>query len=103
MSNGESPEYATQHRREIPEKFHVKQHSIIDWLADNDNPADIEEYHQHYKCFNSIPIAFTDIEMIFNEESQAVDRIFRYGNEALGGMSAGCTYRQRIRKHFFQC
>lgn len=52
-------------------------------LADNDDPADIEEYHQHYKCFDSIPIAFTDIEMIFNEESQAVDRIFRYGNEAL--------------------
>ena len=46
-------------------------------------PTDIEEYHQHYKCFDNIPIAFTDIEMIFNEESQAVDWIFRYGNEAL--------------------
>lgn len=65
------------------EKFHAKQHSIIDLLADNDNPTDIEEYHQHYKCFDNIPIAFTDIEMIFNEESQAVDWILRYGNEAL--------------------
>lgn len=83
LSNGESLEYATQHRREILEKFHAKQHSIIDLLADNDNPTDIEEYHQHYKCFDSIPIAFTDIEMIFNEESQAVDWILRYGNEAL--------------------
>ena len=83
LSNGESLEYATQHRREILEKFHAKQHSIIDLLADNDNPTDIEEYHQHYKCFDNIPIAFTDIEMIFNEESQAVDWIFRYGNEAL--------------------
>ena len=83
LSNGESLEYATQHRREILEKFHAKQHSIIDLLADNDNPTDIEEYHQHYKCFDNIPIAFTDIEMIFNEESQAVDWIFRYGNEKL--------------------
>ena len=81
LSNGESLEYATQHRREILEKFHTKQHSIIELLADNDNPTDNEEYHQHYKCFDNIPIAFTDIEMIFNEESQAVDWIFRYGNE----------------------
>ena len=82
LSNGESLEYATQHRREIMEKFHIKQRRIIDLLADNCNPADNEEYHQHYKCFDSIPVAFTDIEMIFNEESQAVDWIFRYGNEA---------------------
>lgn len=82
LSNGESLEYATQHRREIMEKFHMKQHFIIDSLADNDNPTDKEEYHQHYKCFDNIPIAFTDIEMIFNKESQAVDWIFRYGNEA---------------------
>ena len=98
LSNGESLEYATQHRREILEKFHAKQHSIIDLLADNDNPTDIEEYHQHYKCFDNIPIAFTDIEMIFNEESQAVERSACQA----GGMSAGCTYRQHIRKHFSQ-
>ena len=30
-----------------------------------------------------MPIAFADIEMIFDEERQAIDRIFRYGNEAL--------------------
>lgn len=83
LSNGESLEYATQHRREILDKFHAKQHFIIASLADNDNPTDNEEYHQHYKCFDSIPIAFTDIEMIFEEERQAVDWIFRYGNEAL--------------------
>ncbi len=83
LSNGESLEYATQHRREIMDKYHKKQRVIIDSLADNDNPVDNEEYHRHYKCFDNIPIAFADIEMIFNEESQAVDWIFRYGNEAL--------------------
>ena len=30
-----------------------------------------------------MPFAFTDIEMIFNEEKRAVDWVFRYGNEAL--------------------
>lgn len=83
LSNGDSLEYSAQHRGEITKKFRLKQRVIIDSLADNDNPAGNEAYHEHYKCFDNIPIAFTDIEMIFDEQSQAVDWIFRYGNEAL--------------------
>ena len=49
----------------------------------NDNPTVDDEYHEHYKCFDNIPVAFTDIEIMFNEDSQAVDWVFRYGNEAL--------------------
>ena len=30
-----------------------------------------------------MPFAFTDIEMVFDEERHAVDWIFRYGNSAL--------------------
>lgn len=65
------------------QKFRRIQRVIIDEIMDNDNPTDNEEYHKHYQCFDTIPIAFTDIEMIFDEERQAVDWIFRYGNEAL--------------------
>lgn len=83
LSNGDSLEYSAQHREEIMEKFLQKQRVIIDELSDNDNPKENEEYHRYYKCFDNIPIAFTDIEMIFNEQSKAVDWIFRYGNEAL--------------------
>ena len=83
LSNGDSLEYSSQHREKIREKFREKQRAIISELADNDNPTENEEYHKHYKCFDAIPIAFTDIEMIFDEQSQAVDWIFRYGNEAL--------------------
>ena len=83
LSNGDSLEYSAQHREEIKEKFREKQRAIIGELADNDNPTENEEYHKHYQCFDAIPIAFTDIEMIFDEQSQAVDWIFRYGNEAL--------------------
>ena len=30
-----------------------------------------------------MPFAFTDIEIVFNEEQHAVDWVFRYGNEKL--------------------
>ncbi|MGN1423894.1 MAG: LytTR family transcriptional regulator DNA-binding domain-containing protein [Oscillospiraceae bacterium] len=83
LSNGDSLEYSAQHREEIMEKFRIKQRMIVDALADNDNPTDDEEYHNYYKCFDTIPVAFADIEMVFNEEKQAVDWIFHYGNEAL--------------------
>ena len=46
-------------------------------------PLTPEEYGKYYKICDSLPFAFTDIEMVFNEEKKAVDWIFRYGNEAL--------------------
>ena len=86
LSNGDSLEYTSQYRAEIIKKFRSKQRVIIDGLLDNDNPTDNEEYHKHYKCFDTMPIAFTDIEMIFDEKRQAVDWVFRYGNEALASI-----------------
>lgn len=83
LHNGRTLEYTVQYREEIIEKFHSKQRAIIDEIVDNDNPTDSDEYHKHYKCFDAIPIAFADIEMIFDDERQAVDWVFRYGNEAL--------------------
>ena len=46
-------------------------------------PKTEREYHNYYRSFDDLPFAFTDIEMIFNEHSHAVDWIFRYGNLAL--------------------
>lgn len=86
LCNGDTLEYTSQYRSEIIEKFREKQRAIIDEILDNDNPTDNEEYHNHYKCFDEIPVAFTDIEMIFDEERQAIDWIFRYGNEALASI-----------------
>ena len=41
-----------------------------------------------------MPFAFTDIEMIFNEDRHAVDWIFRYGNENLADLKkANVTVR----------
>ena len=109
LSNGDSLEYSAQHREEIMEKFHQKQRNIIVGLADNDNPEDNNDYHEHYRCFDNIPVAFTDIEIMFDEDSQAVDWIFRYGNEALAelenyplekliGRSFGSIFKNMDRK-----
>ena len=99
LSNGDSLEYSAQHREEIMQKFRKKQRIIIDEIMDNDNPTENEEYHKHYQCFDTIPIAFTDIEMVFDEESQAVDWIFRYGNEALARLEE-CTLDEMIGNTF---
>ena len=99
LSNGDSLEYSVQHKKEIMTKFRQKQRSIIVGLADNDNPEDNSDYHEHYKCFDNIPIAFTDIEIMFNEDSQAVDWIFRYGNEALAKLE-NCPLEKLIGSTF---
>ena len=99
LSNGDSLEYSAQHREEIIGKFRQKQRSIVEGLMNNDNPTENDEYHEHYKCFDNIPIAFTDIEMVFNDESHAVDWIFRYGNEALARLE-NCPLDKLIGSSF---
>ena len=68
------------------------------WLGDYHNDGDFAElnedlpkiiakkFDEHYKCFDTMPFAFTDIEMVFDEERHAVDWIFRYGNQALANL-----------------
>ena len=88
LSNGEAIEYAQRKKNEIIEQFRLKQKSIISGFAGNDVPATPEEYRKHYSSFDNIPFAFTDIEMIFDDERHAVDWIFRYGNPALARLEA---------------
>lgn len=83
LNNGESLIYTIRKKSSIMEKFRSKQKRIISSFASDDIPKTQEEYRKHYSCFENMPFAFTDIEMIFNEESHAVDWIFRYGNKAL--------------------
>ena len=83
LSNGESLIYTKRKKNEILDEFHRKQKSIIESFHSEGIPLTLEAYHEHYKCFDAMPFAFTDIEMVFNEERHAVDWIFRYGNQAL--------------------
>lgn len=83
LSNGESIEYAVRKKNELIEQFHMKQRKMIHNFASENIPTTEEEYHEYYSVFDNMPFAFTDIEMVFNEERRAVDWIFRYGNSAL--------------------
>lgn len=83
LNNGESLIYTIRKKNQIIEQFRSKQKSIISSFRRDGIPTTEEEYRKHYSSFENLPFAFTDIEMIFNEESHAVDWIFRYGNPAL--------------------
>lgn len=83
LSNGEALVYTLRKKKEIIDRFHEKQKSMINSFPEDGIPKTEEEYHEYYRSFDHLPFAFTDIEMIFNEESRAVDWVFRYGNPAL--------------------
>lgn len=83
LSNGESLNYTARKKKSIIAALHEKQRNIISSFYRDDVPKTKEEYRSHYISFENMPFAFTDIEMIFNEEKRAVDWVFRYGNEAL--------------------
>lgn len=83
LINGELLSFTHRRKRELKEQLRTGRRQIVQELAGSDTPATWEEYQQHYASYDSAPFAFTDIEMVFNEERAAVDWIFRYGNEAL--------------------
>ena len=83
LSNGESLSYTMRKRNQIIARFLSQQESMIRSFDNSDTPATAAEYRRYYRVFDVLPFAFTDIEMIFNEEKRAVDWIFRYANPAL--------------------
>lgn len=83
LSNGESLSFTVRRKKQILDQFREKQRRIVSSFPEDGVPATEEEYRRHYSSFEPMPFAFTDIEMVFNEESHAVDWIFRYGNPAL--------------------
>lgn len=83
LSNGETLIYTQRKKKEIIQKFREIQKNIIDGFHKAEMPTTAEEYKRHYIRFENLPFAFTDIELIFNNEIHAVDWIFRYGNNAL--------------------
>lgn len=83
LTNGETLPYAQRKKKEVIDSFHSKQKDIILGFRKEGVPADEEEYKEYYRSFENMPFAFTDIELIFNDEIHATDWIFRYGNEAL--------------------
>ena len=83
LSNGEALIYTLRKKKQIIEQLQEKQRDIIRKFPKEETPDTEEEYRSHYSSFEKFPFAFTDIEMIFNEEHHAADWVFRYGNSAL--------------------
>lgn len=83
LINGECICYTVRKKKELIEKVREKQRSLIDRICADGAPVTEEEYRSYYSGFDNMPFAFTDIEIVFNSESHAVDWIFRYGNQAL--------------------
>lgn len=83
LINGETLDYVVRKKKEILTQLYAKQKKIISSFNDAGIPKTEEEYHVYYRSFDTMPFAFTDIEMVFDEERRAVDWIFRYGNSAL--------------------
>ena len=73
LSNGEELPYTVRKKKQIVTEIQEKQKKMINALGKKGIPATKEEYCRHYSSFEYLPIAFTDIEMVFNEESHAVD------------------------------
>ena len=83
LSNGEEICYTKRKKKALREELQKKQELMIAKISKKKLPLTPEAYGKYYKICDSLPFAFTDIEMVFNEEKKAVDWIFQYGNEAL--------------------
>lgn len=86
LSNGEELEYVVRKKKVLQNQLKEIQKKIVHGFDTADVPLTTEEYREYYRSFDYIPIAFTDIEMVFDENSNAVDWIFRYGNQALADL-----------------
>ena len=83
LINGESLSYPPRKKKQLIQEFRLKQKEIVSRIDRDNCPKTPEEYRRYYSGFEKMPFAFTDIEMIFDEEKHAADWIFRYGNQAL--------------------
>lgn len=83
LINGETLNYTFRKKKYIKDQLSLSRQKIIDSFDTKNIPKTTEEYFEHYKSFDNLPIAFTDIEMVFDDKKNAIDWIFRYGNEAL--------------------
>ncbi|MGN1015791.1 MAG: LytTR family transcriptional regulator DNA-binding domain-containing protein [Faecousia sp.] len=86
LNSGEVLDYARRKKTAILSQLREKQQRLIDSFPEEGTPSTPEEYRAYYASFDNMPFAFTDIEMVFDEEHRAVDWIFRYGNEALAAL-----------------
>ena len=83
LNNGERISYVARRKKELTAELREKRARLLDDFGSDTQPMTDDKLHEYYCCFDSFPIAFTDIEMVLDDGRNAVDWIFRYANPAL--------------------
>ena len=83
LSSGERIGYVARRKKELMAELSQKRARLLDRFDNTSGPMTGGKLREYYRCFDTIPVAFTDIEMVLDEEKNAVDWIFRYANPAL--------------------
>lgn len=83
LNNGERLDYAVRSRREIAAQLSARQKTVIRRVHEQEGRDADEHTREQYRCFDTMPIAFADIEMLFDDARRAVDWRFCYANQAL--------------------
>ena len=83
LNNGERIGYVARRKKELISQLNEKRARLLGSFDAGAQPMAEDALHAHYRCFDALPIAFTDIEMVLDEGRNAVDWIFRYANPAL--------------------
>ena len=83
LNNGERVSYVARRKKELIAELMAKRSVLIQNISGETRSMPTDGLQDYYRCFDALPIAFTDIEMVLDEGHNAVDWIFRYGNIAL--------------------
>lgn len=83
LNNGEALNYVVRRKKQLNAQLLQKRSCILETLDCQPLTQARQEDMARYASFDALPIAFADIEMVVDEGQNAVDWIFRYGNEAL--------------------
>lgn len=83
LNSGETLNYVARRKKEITAEFLEKRGNIVSHLQGDSDPDADNRYMETFRVFDDLPIAFADIELVFDDGHNVVDWIFRYGNAAL--------------------
>ena len=83
LSNGETLNYVSNKKSYLQSELRDRKKALLRSMPEENGLTTQEDYHSYFRVFDTMPFAFTDIEMVFDEQNCAVDWIFRYGNPAL--------------------
>lgn len=99
LNNGETLNFAARRKKELSAELRQRRQRLLDRLSATSETHTDSAYHARFQSFDDLPIAFCDIEMVLDENQNAVDWIFRYGNEALAQLEK-CSLHDLIGHTF---